>query len=155
MAERLMPFVRLIFPVREASIDLADQTWELRDPLAIMYVPHGGRFPFLDEIGLCVYAQLVGGLGRCEVAIEMRQKRDDGTYRFVGIGATTSLEFEAGPRLAVKATAFGFRRVPFREEGLYEFRVIARIDEGTSTPIYQALNGPVAELRVLDPGGKL
>lgn len=151
MADRVVPLVRLVLPVRRALIDLADEQWVLRDPLAIAYLPAGKRFPFRKS-ELWVYVQLTDGLGTWEVAVEMRQRRDDGSYRFVGIGAMTPLEFEPGPRLATKATAFELRNVPFREEGLYEFRVVAQTSD-SATPTYEALNGPVAELRVLDPRG--
>jgi hypothetical protein len=153
MADRVMPIVHLIFPCDDAVIDLADGKWVLRNPQAITYLPPGASFPF-RESELWVYAQLTGGLGRWELAVEVRQKRDDGSYRFVGIGATTELEFEPGPRLVVEATAFGFRNLPFREEGLYEFRVIAQMGDAVA-PTYEALSGPVAELRKLDRRGTL
>ena len=149
MADRVMPFVRLILPIRRADSDPVDGSWRLTDPVVIASPSVGKPFPFrMPE--LWVYVQLTGGLGLWELGVEARQKRDDGTYRFIGIGAMTSLDFEPGPRLPVKAIAFKFLKLPFREEGLYEFRVVAQTSEIYTTPTFEALNGPVAELRVLD-----
>lgn len=149
MADRVMPFVRLILPIRRADFDPVDGSWRLTDPVVIASPSVGKPFPFrMPE--LWVYVQLTGGLGLWELGVEARQKRDDGTYRFIGIGAMTPLVFEPGPRLPVKAIAFKFLKLPFREEGLYEFRVVAQTSEHFTTPTYEALNGPTSELRVLD-----
>ena len=152
MADRVMPFARLIFPVRGALLDLADEKWLLRDPLVMAQPPRGKPFPFRMP-QLAVFVQLTGGLGRWEIGMEVRQRRDEGSYRFVGISPMEPIEFESGPRLMVKATAFLFKKLPFKEEGLYEFRVVAQTSDDSATPTYEVLNGPVAELRVLDHRG--
>jgi hypothetical protein len=150
----VIPFVRLIIPVWSAVIDLRDEAWVLRDPLVTASPPPGTNFPFqMDE--LCVFAQLTGGLGQWELGVEVRERFDNGTYRTVGTGRTTMHDFSQGPRLNVVSTAFPFRQIPFREEGLYEFRVIAQTNEDGESPTYEPLAGPVAELRVLHPMGAL
>lgn len=149
MADIVLPRVRLIFACDEAVLDPTDMKWIVKHPATVRFLPPGSTFPFRER-NFWVYAQLAGGLGTMELAIEMRRRRDDGSYRSVGTGAAVRLEFSKDEsRLVVLDTAFGFEKLPFRSEGIYNFRVVARTGEG-----YAALNGMTAELTMLDPAGR-
>jgi hypothetical protein len=91
--------------------------------------------------------QLAGGRGRFEFAVEMRQLFDDGPPRVVGWSPVTRLEFPEGERLLAIDTAFVLRRIPFREAGVYDIRVLADGDDPGS---WVPLAGATCELRVLD-----
>lgn len=140
MADRVLPIVRLMFPCDEAVIDLAEMTWELKNPWFEIAIPSGAKFPFRHN-NSWVYAQLTDGLGSFGVRVEMRQLMDDGGRRTIGTSGPTRMEFRADRRLFALATAFELKSVPFREAGLYEFYLIA--DEGDQ------MEGQTAVIRVL------
>lgn len=72
------------------------------------------------------------------------------SYRSIGTSVPTRIEFDSqAHRLSVYETAFHFRGLPLREEGTYEVRVFAVSADGMEQP----LNGPTADLTVLDPQG--
>lgn len=140
MADRVLPLVRLMFLCDTAAIDLADMTWELKNPWLEIALPPGVRFPFRHD-GVCVYAQLTDGLGSFDVRVEMRQLMDNGGRRTIGVGASTRVEFPAHRRLFASDVVFEIKRVPFREAGLYEFYLASDVGE--------QLEGQTAVIRVL------
>ena len=142
MADRVLPLVRLMFLCDTAVIDLADMSWELKNPWLDLTLPTGVRFPFRHD-KICVYAQLTGGLGSFDVHVEMRQLMDNGR-RTIGAGTSMRIEFPTNQRLFVSEVVFEINRVPFREAGLYEFYVAS--DEG------EELEGPSSVIRVLAEG---
>ena len=147
MAQRIRPTIRLLFACDDATYEIDTSRWVLTNPWYAVALPPGATFPFrADEFW--VYVQLSGGSGAFDLAIEMRHLTDDQGPRVVGWSPTARVEFPAGDRLQVIDTAFGLKHVPFREEGLYEIRVLAEGDQpGTWLP----RSGSICELRVLDP----
>jgi hypothetical protein len=108
-------------------------------------LPSEASFPFRSE-EFWVYAQLTGGLGEFEIAVEMRHLVDNRPARVVGWSRVTPVDFPAGNRLVAIDAAFPLRGVPFREPGLYEIRVLA---DGEVPDSWEPLQG-VFEFRVLD-----
>jgi hypothetical protein len=145
MANGILPRVRLIFPCDDAVRDQRDGKWVLKHPWSTVMLPPGANFPY-RLVDLWLYAQLAEGVGRFDLRVEMLQVRDDNTRRAVGSGDPVSMEFPGGSQLLAFDTAFHMKMVPFREAGLYEFRVVVEVDEGR----FQALEGQTALLRVLD-----
>lgn len=139
MAEGVPPRVRLLFLCDGAQLDPSDQKWILKHPWSVVRLPPGASFPFRVE-ELWAYVQLTDGVGRFDLMLEMRQLMDDGTRRTVGSSKSTTLEFSAGNQLLAADDVFHWKKVPFREAGLYEFCVTT---EG------QELQGTTFELRVL------
>jgi hypothetical protein len=146
MAGTVLPTVRLIFPCDDARLDPQTRKWEIRHPWSAVFLPPGARFPF-RLIELKVYAQLTDGIGSFNLSVEMLQVRDDGSRRSIGSSAATAMTFPSNQRFLAFDGAFHMKRVPFREAGLYEFRMIAE----TGEDVYQPLPGQTALLRVLDP----
>ncbi len=153
------PIVRLLMILRRATIDPVDNMWVLREPLFTVSPAAGFGFPFRHP-DVSVYAQLGGGMGRWELAVEWGQRLDTGRFRVIGQSASIVLAFGPAARLAVWEVAFPLRRVPFRGEGLYEFRVVGRPAGAPDDSVFGVLDGTkpdvpaVAELRALDLGGR-
>ena len=145
MASTVLPTVRLIFPCDDAQIDPQTQKWVIRHPWSTVFLPAGARFPF-RLVEMKVYAQLTDGIGSFRLSVEMVQVRDDGSRRFIGAGAATQMSFPGNQRFLALDGVFHMKRVPFREAGLYEFRMIAE----TGADEFQPLPGQTALLRVLD-----
>lgn len=149
------PRALLVLPVREAVFDLATESWDVRGPWGpYRFLPPGANFPF-RELDVWVYTQLTGGLGPIRLAVEFRQRIDRGTNQFewrsISQSVPTVIEFAPSTaRLVVYDTAFRFKKLPFREEGVYEFRVCAESATG-----FQAVNGPTAEVTMLHPQGRV
>jgi hypothetical protein len=137
---RVLPSVPLLFPCERIEVEEADAQVVVLNPLAAVALPPGASFPFnVDE--LWVYAQLTDGVGTFQVAVEMRQRLDDGTERVVGRTTPVTIPFPGGGQLGVIDAAFCLTDVPIDEPGLYEFRVLADDDE---------LEGHTPTLRMLD-----
>ena len=151
MADRVPPIVRLVLPCDDASLDLADEKWVLKNPWAAVGVPPGERFPF-RLADAWVYAQFGEGVGTFELAIQVRHVRDDGSRRTVGSGGVTRLTLPGGNALVVYDMVFHLRRLPFRGPGLYEFALIADAGEGGA---WEPLAGATAVVRVFDSGRTL
>ena len=146
MAERIRPVVHLLFACDDAVCDLQTGRWTLSNPWHAVTLPPGATFPFrADEFW--VYVQLAGGLGSFDLAVEIRRLVDDGPPRVVGWSPVSRIEFPADARLLAIDTAFALRRVPFREPGLYEIRVLA---DGDGPGGWAPLAGATFVLRVLD-----
>lgn len=137
--------VRVLLPCDAAVFDLDGEVWTLRDPWSVFQLPADARFPFRHDPEVWIYTQLVGGLGPVEVAIEFLQLLDTGELRSIGAGPTRTIEFTAENRLLPIQTTFELRGVPFRSEGVYEFRLVAATDDG-----YRVLSGQTFRLQVLD-----
>ncbi len=148
----ILPRVLLVIPVQEAVFDLADEQWEVKQPFGThRFLPPGADFPF-REPEVWVYTQLQGGLGPVEVVVEFRQRLDEDTdrvsYRSVGVSAAVRIDFERNEsRLTIRETVFGFSLLPFREEGTYEFRLLAVLAGGGTVP----LSGVTCDLSMLHP----
>jgi hypothetical protein len=114
----VLPRVLLILPVQEAVFDLADEQWGIHRPFGVYsFLPPGSSFPFRTP-DVWVYAQLQGGVGPTELAVEFRRQIDEDenrvSYRAVGVSAPTRIDFDPqAHRLSVYETAFHFRRLPF------------------------------------------
>jgi hypothetical protein len=149
------PRALLVLPVREAVFDLATETWDVSGPWGpYRFLPPGANFPF-RELDVWVYTQLTGGLGAVRLGVEFRQRIDTATNQFrwraICHSVPTVIDFGLNAsRLAVYDTAFRFKKLPFREEGVYDFRVYAESATG-----FQAVNGPTAELTMLHPNGRV
>jgi len=146
MAERIRPVVDLLFACDDARYDLESERWVLTNPWYAVTLPPGAAFPFVAE-EFWVYAQLADGLGQFDLAVEMRHLVNDGPPRVMGWSPVTRLPFRVGDRLDAIKTAFALRRVPFREPGVYEIRVLA---EGDHPGRWEPLTGVTFQLRVLD-----
>jgi hypothetical protein len=142
----VLPAVRTLLPCDSAVFDLDGEVWSLNNPWAVFQLPAGARFPFRHLAEVWLYTQLVGGLGQVEVAIEFLHVRDSGAMRSVGAGPMRAIEFTAENQLIPIQTVFELRRIPFRTEGVYEFRLIAREDGGG----YRILSGETFRFQVLD-----
>lgn len=155
MADRPKPMVRLLMVVARAGIEPPDTDLVLRNPMTRVTAE---RFPWREE-RVVVYAQLSGGLGRWELAVEFG-RTDGGLFRPVGTSPPTVLTFGTADRLAVWNQQTAFRKLPFRHEGLYAFRVIGRSADGPDDTAFEILDGlhpgvpAVAELRALTQGGR-
>ncbi len=149
------PRALIVLPTRAAVFDLATETWDVSGPWGpYRFLPTGANFPF-RELDVWVYTQLTGGLGPVRLAVEFRQRIDRGTNQFewrsISQSVPTVIDFAPSTaRLAVYDTAFQFKKLPFREEGVYEFRVFAESATG-----FQAVNGPTAEVTMLHPQGRV
>ena len=139
MADRVLPLVRLVFACDAAVIDLSDMTWELRNPLSVVTLPPGSKFPIRAE-SLWVFAILAEGLGEFDIHIEMRQLTEQGR-RTVGASGASRLAFPSTEHLLASSTAFDISGASFREAGLYEFYAVVDGEE---------LQGRTAELRLLE-----
>jgi hypothetical protein len=152
MASFVLPQVRLLFPCDHAEIDPRDEKWVLKNPWpGTVLIPPGATFPFQAE-EFWVYAQLSGGLGEFGLMIEMLRVEDDGSRRHIRRSSEFGLSFPAGSQLLAPDAAFHLLRVPFRREGLYEFRLVADIKETDEVAVPE---GMVAQVRVLDARGAL
>jgi hypothetical protein len=154
----ILPRVRRLLVGTSAVYDLADNQWEVKSPWCVRFLPPGKKFPY-RESEIWVYIQLSGGLGPVRLGVELRQKMETlrdipgepafpTTYRHVGVVVEENpFTFPAGDnRLTVYETAIRLSRVPFREEGVYEFRIIALTAEG-----HEALPGILCEVTMLEP----
>ncbi len=139
MADRVVPLVRLLFPCDTAVIDLGDLTWELKNPLSVVSLPPGAKFPIRAE-SLWVFAILAEGVGEFDIHVEMRQLTEQGR-RTVGASAVSRIVFPSAEHLLASSTAFDLSGARFREAGLYEFYAIVEGEE---------LRGCTAELRFRD-----
>jgi hypothetical protein len=84
--------------------------------------PAGASYPFrLPE--LHVFAQVAGGVGTFEFAVELFRMDTDPVL----IAAAPPIEFTFGDRVAAYSFFRGFRMIPFERPGLYEFRLYARL----------------------------
>ena len=140
LADRVLPIVRLLFACDSVARDELEEKWILKNPWAVVTLPEGASFPF-DAEEIWLYAQLAEGIGDFQLAVEVRQVRDNGTERKVGRSEAGQIEFIGGNQLAVIDTVFQLTQVPFDEPGLYQFHVMAN---------YAQLKGQIAEIRVLD-----
>jgi hypothetical protein len=159
MADRPKPIVRLLMILRRASTDAGTAAWILREPLTTVTPPAGSGFPFRQREA-AVYTQLTGGLGRWELAVEFGQRLDHGTFRVIGQSRSVVRAFGPAARLAVWELAFALGPLPFRGEGLYEFRIVGRPADDSDGSSFEVLDGTrpdvpaVAELRALDLRGQ-
>ena len=150
MPHQVIPVVSLILPCDEAVHEIAAESWVVVNPwTTTQELPRGKAFPHrVPEVW--IYSQLSGGLGIVDLAIEVLEVREDGTRRQVGIsGAVRKLEFDLSNQLVPLVTAFRLKKVPFRSEGTYEFRLVAAQESGQ----WIALNGPTAQVRLLEHWG--
>lgn len=159
----VFPRVKRIVVCDDATFDAGERQWNIRGPWVVRFLPPGKSFPF-RKTGLAVYIQLSGGLGSARLGIEMRQKRfgfrdvPDPDHDFQIVYRQVGVHVEEHPflfplddsRLTIHETAIRMARVPFREEGVYEFRAIA-----VSGETHRALDGLVAEVSLLDPTRRL
>ncbi|HYH65694.1 MAG TPA: hypothetical protein VD866_13440 [Urbifossiella sp.] len=156
MADRPKPIVRLIMIATRAGVEPLDNDRVLRNPLTRI---DAGRFPWRED-EVAVYAQLSGGLGRWELAVEFGERLDGGLFRPIGPTRAFVLDFGPAARLAVWEADSPFRRLPFRREGLYAFRMVGRPAGDPDDTAFEVLEGihpgipAVAELRVLAQGGR-
>jgi hypothetical protein len=144
MADHVLPSVRILLPCDDANIDLVDESWTLKRPWGTMRLPAGAQFPFRVS-DMWVFAQFADGVGTFDLSVELLRLRDDGSGKSIGTSAATRIEFPSGEQLLTRDTAFRLKRVPFREQGLFKFRVTAETENGSAV-----LPGQVAEVRVLD-----
>jgi hypothetical protein len=145
MAERVLPIVRLLFACDWAERDEVDEKWLLKNPWAVVSLPQGASFPF-DAEEIWLYAQFAEGVGEFQLAVEIRQLRDDGSVKTIQRSAPVEADFAGGNQLTVVDLGIRMTNVPFDEPGLYQFRVMAN---------YAELSGQLAEIRVLDWSGLL
>ena len=145
MADPILPNVRLIFACDSAIINLSDRKWELKHPWSVVMLPEGAEFPF-RLLEAWVYAQFTGGVGAFHLAVELLQVMDDDSRRWIGRTPPERVDFPGGQQLVAFDTAFPLKKVPFREAGIYEFRVVAEHD---NTEGAVALDGATAQIRVL------
>jgi hypothetical protein len=96
MADRPKPIVRLLLVATHASTESPDDDWVLRNPMAIVSPEVGVGFPWRER-DIAVYAQLSGGMGRWELAVEFGQRLDNGIVRAIG---TSACERDPGVRVA-------------------------------------------------------
>lgn len=136
----VFPIVRMLIPCEAAWHAPEDEKWVLQSPWSVVRLPEGASFPFRKD-EFCVYSQLSDGLGEFEISIEFRHVQEDESRRTVGWTKTTIVEFKRGPQPILLECVFQFRDAPFREPGLYEFRVAAN---------GRLLEGEIARLRVWD-----
>jgi hypothetical protein len=141
MSPTVLPQVRLIFACDAAWRDPRTGQWVLNHPWSVRLLPAGASFPFrLPECW--VYAQFSEGVGAFDLAVAMSLVHVNGARTVLGWSNTrVQAIFPGGRQLLTVDTAFHLTRLPFRQEGLYEFRVVA---DG------QPLAGRTAEVRVLD-----
>src|SRR5438552_12480932 len=92
VVNRIRPLVRLLFACDDATWEVDGERWVLTKPWHVVTLPPGATFPFRAE-EVWVYAQLSDGLGAFDLAIEMRQLRDDEVPRLVGWSPVTRAEF--------------------------------------------------------------
>ena len=145
MAGRNHPVVHLLFACDNAVYNLELERWGLTAPWHVVTLPPEVSFPFrADEFW--VYAQLTGGLGQFELAVELRHLVDDGPPRAVGWGRVATVEFPAAERLQAADMVFSLGNMPFREPGIYEIRVLSDDEPGE----WVILAGVTFEFRVLD-----
>jgi hypothetical protein len=129
VAEIVKPVVRLFFPCDEATLDLVDEKWTLKNPWHTVAMPPGVTGNFAQE-EIWLYAQLTGGLGTFRFSVELR----DETGRVVG-KCKPSDERELAGGIQVFEAVFHLTRVPFDKPGLYEFKLLgnyAELEGGTA-----------------------
>jgi hypothetical protein len=146
VAERIRPFVHLLFACDEAVYDTATDRWVLTHPWHAVSLPPEASFPFRSD-EFWVSSQLTDGLGKFELGVELRHLLDDQPPRVIGWSRIDSFSFSGANRLAATDTAFPLRHVPFREAGLYEIRILA---DGDVPDSWEPLPGLTYEFRVLD-----
>ena len=140
------PVVKLILVCDSIVYDMRANHWELSDPRTVAVLPPGTTFPFRED-ELWVYAQLVDGEGEYKLAVMVRQRLNDGSYVRPKVSEPTTVSLEPNQhRLFPKPVVFRFHRIPFAEEGLYEFRVVL-VKDDTSVV---ALDGKPMEITMLD-----
>jgi hypothetical protein len=140
MAHRVPPLVRILLLCEDAAIDFETKECTLKNPWSVLELPEEASFPFRAE-EFWAYAQLTDGVGQFDLQVEMRHAMADGSRRTVGWSSTVAADFPGGNQILVYGAVFHLKKVPFREPGLYEFRITASGQE---------LPGMIAELRVLD-----
>ena len=135
-SQAILPTVRQVTVCHKLNWDEALGGWVVTAPYSVAFLSPEVIFPFrVPE--LAVYTQLVGGLGTIVFGVEIRQRMplSDGTdcdSRVIGsYFDPESYVFLGGMnRLTVHELAFRLTDVPFRNEGTYEFRVIAQTPQG-------------------------
>jgi hypothetical protein len=116
VARVVKPIVRLFFPCEDATLDLEDESWTLKNPLHTISLPPGATG--VKELWL--YAQLTEGVGTFNLSVEMRT--EEGIR--IGKGSPpSSRSFPGG--VAVVEEVFHLVNVPFARPGLYEFVLLA------------------------------
>jgi hypothetical protein len=141
----VLPQVRLLFACDDASYDPDAGKWKLTHPWSIVELSAGAEFPVIaDEFR--IYAQLTGGLGSFRLMVELRQLLDNGEFRLVSRGPPIEIRFTGSSRLEAIDGVLFMQRIPLREEGLYEFSIVAE-SEPPRDP--ERLEGLVSVLRVL------
>lgn len=138
MANRVLPVVRLFFPCDQAVLDLTDMKWSLKNPWHTVQMPPGVSEKFAQR-ELWLYAQLTGGLGDFNLAVELR---DGDTGARIGRPSQPERFEFVGGRLTAVEVVFKMVNVPFPKAGHYVFKLLANHAE---------LEGGTSELRVL-PG---
>lgn len=96
MADRVLSTVRLLFACDSVARDEVEEKWILKNPWSIVALPEGASFPF-DAEEIWLYAQLAEGIGEFQLAVEVRQLRDDGAERKIGRSEGIEMEFGRQP----------------------------------------------------------
>jgi hypothetical protein len=147
-SDRVLPFVRQIMVCDDAVIDLSDnRTKIVKRPWTVVKLAEGQSFKFMQET-LWIYAQVARGVGDYRLHVEFRRRNSkpdrDGWHHFQ-LSKPKLIGFDPGEPQLAEEVVFKLTNVPFRTEGIYEFRIVADCGE-----YFQALNGPTAEFTMLD-----
>ena len=135
VSDRVAPIVPLIFPCEFATLDLADEKWQLKQPLHFVRLPDDKSFPFrVDEFWL--YAQLMYGLGEFNLSVQLIEQESG---IIVGRSEVIQRLFDARNRWKAIEEVFRLRGMVFPRSGIYELRLIGN---------HQVLPGGVSVLRV-------
>jgi hypothetical protein len=145
----VLPGVRLLFACDSASFEAAEQKWTLRNPWGVVMLPQGAAFPF-RAIDVCVYAQFVGGVGECDVAIQLQHVAAGLGRREIKTSKSVALQFNAEDRSFPKDRGFLFSKLPFCEEGKYVFRAVAIVGDEEGNESISVLEGMESEVEVLN-----
>ena len=130
MSERIPIVVRAMLLCERVKVRHGIHT--LVNPLTSIVMPSGVKNK-LQLDALFVYTQLVGGLGRCNLSVQVRAF--DSGYVF-GRSQMEAVDFPSQERDLVIERVFVLRRLVFQRPGLYEFQVFANYLELDRGAVY-------------------
>jgi hypothetical protein len=93
--------------------------------------------------------ELCDGVGDFELTVKMFRVEEDDSRVEIGKSSKVHIEFEPGKQLWGYSAQYHFVNVPFDQPRLYEFRCFGGYMELQGSQ----LEGPIAQIRVLDESG--
>jgi hypothetical protein len=135
VANVVLPIVRLFFPCEEATLDLNDEKWLLKNPLHTVEMPPGVQANFVVD-GIALYAQFTGGVGSFNLSVQLV---DDSSGVVLGV-SRPPISFHMPGGSDIFEEVFEMPPLRFPHPGVYQIRLIAN---------HASLENGAAWLRVL------